>query len=149
MKRYASALTLCLLLLCACDSRDEPPLSLSAVRILEPLPGGGPAAGYLTIENHQDRPLVLNAVSSPQFERVQIHVTAIEDDVARMQRLDELAIDARQAFELAPGGTHLMLIAPRHPLNAGDRITLQFDFDDHGLLIIDTTIVARRTVEGS
>ena len=136
-------------LLAACATDDRPPLSIDGLRVLAPMPATDVSVGYMTIENHEDRPLVLKSVSSPQFERVEIHVTILDGDIARMQRMEQLEIGAASSVELKPGGTHLMLIGPVADVTAGTRISLQFDFSDRGLLIVETTIVGRQPADAA
>ena len=49
-----------------------------------------------------------------------IHDTVIEDGVASMNHLDELAIAAGETVNLAPLEKHVMLMRPSQPLNKGN-----------------------------
>ncbi|RRQ20861.1 copper chaperone PCu(A)C [Thiohalobacter thiocyanaticus] len=81
-------------------------------------------AGYMTLHNPgaSDREIV--RVTSPAFERVELHLSRVEDGMARMIPQDALRIPAHGSLELAPGGYHLMLFNPAAPLQPGDKVEL-------------------------
>jgi len=86
------------------------------------------AAGYLTLVNGGPADRLLS-VTSEAAERVELHSNDQQGGMMRMRRLDQgLALPAAASTVLAPSGTHLMFIAPRKPLVAGDtvRATLRF-----------------------
>ncbi len=92
--------------------------------VRESPPNASMMAGYLTLVNETDRPLVLVGASSPQFERVEFHRSRVEGGMARMTRERELVVAPGKALRLAPGGRHLMLVKPKRALRAGDRVEL-------------------------
>jgi copper(I)-binding protein len=92
-------------------------------------PGAPTAAGYLTLVNTGAQADRLLSVTSEAAERVELHGSDLQGGVMRMRMLgDGLELPAGARVELAPSGTHLMFIAPRRPLVAGDtvRATLRF-----------------------
>ena len=93
-------------------------------------PGSRMTAGYLTLQNAAAHDITLVSITSPQFERVEIHRTTLVDDVARMEKIEALGIPAGGNIELAPGGLHLMLIGLRGALSEGDDVILHLVFDD-------------------
>ncbi len=92
--------------------------------VREAPPNAPMMAGYLTLVNSTDRPVVLVGASSPQFERVEFHRSRVEGGMARMTRERELVVAPGKKLQLAPGGRHLMLIKPKRPLRAGDQVEL-------------------------
>ena len=102
---------------------DVAPLVASDVRINGPLPGMQMAAGYLTLTNYTSRPITITEVTSPQFGRVEMHESVIEDGVARMVELEGLALPTAASVVFEPGGKHLMLMQPADDLDA---VTLEF-----------------------
>jgi len=86
-------------------------------------------AAYMTIRNTTSEKVTLRSITSPQFEKVEMHRSRITDGIMRMQRLDTIEIPPRSQITLAPGGIHLMLVRPRHVLRPGDRVSLVLDFD--------------------
>jgi hypothetical protein len=73
--------------------------------------------------------VTLRRVTSPEFARVEMHTTLIDDGLARMMALDSLTIAERSGLTFAPGGPHLMLMEPVSALSVGDVVTLEFHFD--------------------
>ncbi len=85
-------------------------------------PPGRMMAGFMTLTNLSDEPIVLVDAFSPLFERVEIHTMIMEDGVMRMRRLEHLTIEPGESVALEPGGKHLMLMRPREKLSTGDQI---------------------------
>lgn len=131
-----------LLLLCACGG-ETMPLSASDVTVLEPLPGQDRTVAYLTLDNAGDVPVTVSGVTSPQFRAVEMHATIIDNGVAGMQALDAIMIAEGSSIAFEAGGRHLMLIEPRDLLEAGDAVTLEFHYDQPGLLILSAPMRSR------
>ncbi len=112
--------------------------------IREAPPGATVLAGYLTLSNTTDSPLVIETVSSPDFQAVEIHRSWVEGGIARMQPVSELTIPAAGSIELAPGSYHLMLFRPVQPLTAGDTVALRLQTAD-GACVTVTAPVLRQT----
>lgn len=93
-------------------------------------PGGARVAGaYITIANTSDSDDRLVSASSSRAERVEIHETVVENDIARMRRIDSLVVPAHGALAMAPGGMHVMFVGISAPFAAGEAadVTLQFE----------------------
>ena len=99
-------------------------------------PGSATLAGYLTLRNTDATATALVAVSSSEFASVELHRTEQDGDSVRMRPVLRLEIPAQASVELAPGGTHLMLFAPRATLAAGQRVTLTLRFADGTTLTV-------------
>ena len=127
----------------ACGQPAGPPLTISNVVVLEPVPGMSVAAGYLVLENHSDQPITIEKVTSPQFASIEMHETIILDDVARMVSLSSLIVDRRSNIVFEPGGKHLMMFASSSDIMPGLPVTIQFHNDSRGLLIVATTVSSR------
>ena len=136
MLRYGIlALALCA---SACSGEHRVPLSVTNVTVTRPLPGTSMSAGYFTIENHGSSVVVVTAIDSPQFARVDMHETVIENDVSRMRSIDALRIEPGQRVRFEPGGKHLMLMqADEFPTS----VTLNFLSGEALLLSVSTTPV--------
>jgi copper(I)-binding protein len=61
---------------------------------------------------------------------VQLHESRTDDGIARMRRLDFPTLAPGQAFVLAPGGRHLMLMRPSRDLDAAT--TIHVDVEAEG-----------------
>jgi copper(I)-binding protein len=102
---------------------------------VRPTPPGAPtAAGYLTITNHGATPDSLLGGSSDELRGIEVHQMSMTGNVMRMRPIaGGLAIAAGQSVMLTPGGDrHLMLIAPKRPLRAGDRVPATLRFEKAG-----------------
>ncbi|KAA3621767.1 MAG: copper chaperone PCu(A)C [Proteobacteria bacterium] len=85
-------------------------------------PNVGTLAGYVEVRNGTDQPLVIVRATSPAFEEVTFHRTETDEGLVRMIEVPDLPLPPGGSFALKPGGYHLMLIAPRQPLRAGDNV---------------------------
>ena len=97
-------------------------------------------AGYARIVNSTDKPLILQQVSSPAFESVEIHRSVIENGTATMQQQSSITIAAGSTFEFKPGDYHLMLFEPVTPIKAGKSVKLEFIFTDSVSIVADAVV---------
>ena len=74
--------------------------------------------------------------AQPQLGSVELHESVIEDGVARMVALDELALQPGATVQFAPGGKHLMLMRPGDDLVS---VTLEFHAGDTVVLRVSVT----------
>jgi copper(I)-binding protein len=93
------------------------------------LPNGLPAAGYLVIRNGGATVQRLTGASSPDYSSVMLHRSIRENGVDRMVMASGgVDIAPGESLSLAPGGYHLMLRQPSHPIRPGDTATLHLVF---------------------
>lgn len=137
-------LVLYLAVLVASCGESGPPLTATGVVAFAPLPGRDFSAAYLTLHNHSQEALTIQQVSSPEFAKVEIHESMTVDDVIRMRRLDSLTLDAGTSTQFVSGGKHLMLIEPVNELAPGQSVTLQFEYNAGGILIVNTQLKTRK-----
>jgi copper(I)-binding protein len=95
-------------------------------------PGSPVAAAYLVIDNRGARSDRLLSASSPRADKVEVHATVHDGDVARMRKVEPLHVGAGERVVLEPGGMHLMLMGLRKPLAEGERIPLVLEFEVAG-----------------
>lgn len=119
----------------ACSGESGPPLSVTDITITRPLPGTSMSAGYFVLQNHGSSDVIVTAIDSPQFARVDMHETVIENDVSRMRRIAELRIESGQSVHFEPGGKHLMLMQAQDSLQT---VTLNIYSGDTLLLSVST-----------
>ena len=118
-------------------SADDAPLEAAGVRVTLPLPGTQVSAGYFELVNNGSEAIRISRVSSPQFGKVEMHETVVENGVARMVGLDHVTIAPGSGVTFEPGGRHLMLMQPAADL---DTVTLEFHAD--GALVLAVTVEA-------
>jgi copper(I)-binding protein len=94
-------------------------------------PAGLPMmAGYGRISNPCKGPLAIVAAHSDAFADTSLHETRIEGGMSRMRATAALRLAPGGSAVLEPGGFHLMLMNPTHPLHAGDRVAIEFTLED-------------------
>jgi len=129
---------LALLALVACSPGTSPAtdpdqngeISISDAWVRLPPPGATVAAGYLHLSNpgpHDER---LLAVDTAAAARVEIHDMQVVSGVMQMRPLEHgLPLPAGETTTLAPGGLHLMLMAPETGFNLGEEVTMRLRFE--------------------
>ncbi len=108
-------------------------------------PGTPVAAAYLVIDNRGPRSDRLLSASSPSAEKVEVHATIHDGDMARMRKVDPLHVAAGERLVLEPGGMHLMLVGLRKPLTEGELIPVVLEFEVAGQLRTEIRIFAAGT----
>lgn len=88
----------------------------------------GVLAAYMTISNNSRHTVQIDSASGADFTMIEIHRTMMHEDMAQMVKQSSLRIEAGKSLVLEPGGYHLMLMKPRRPLRAGDKVILQLHF---------------------
>jgi hypothetical protein len=95
-------------------------------------PGATVAGGYMTIRNAGAAPDRLVGASSPAAARVELHVHVREGDVMKMREVKGYDVPAKGAFELKPGGAHLMFMQIRKPFIEGEKVPVTLKFERAG-----------------
>ncbi|MGH7188606.1 MAG: copper chaperone PCu(A)C [Acetobacteraceae bacterium] len=101
------------------------------------IPGGSPSAGYFKLTNRGDKPLSLVGAECADFGMVMIHRTIERGGLSTMRPVHELTVAPGGNVEFAPGGYHLMLMRPRHPLEPGGRLPVTLRFADGSSLQVE------------
>ena len=152
-KAYLRALAfLCLLASAAPTSADQTQhthdASNNTVMIMAPWVRAAPPtarvmAGYVTLHNQSDGQRSLTGVSSPMFERIEIHESYVEDGVSKMRQLIKLDIAPGKMVTLKPGGLHLMLIGPTAAAKRASQIDMTFAFEDGSTKTLKVNVLDR------
>jgi copper(I)-binding protein len=129
------ALPLLIVLVAACSEAPGPPIAVTNVVVTSPGAAMPMAAGYMKIGNRSGAPIRITAVTSPNYESVEMHETTVEDGVARMRELPELVIHDGETVTFERGGKHLMLM---RPVGEPDTVTLNFYSEDVLLVTVST-----------
>jgi copper(I)-binding protein len=116
----------CLNLLMLSSAMAADALSFSQAMVPQAPPGAQVMAGFMQIANNSEQDIDIIAVSSPQFESVEMHLSKDVDGIARMLPQHQLSIKSGEQLILKPGSYHLMLIKPVKTLNYGDTVELNF-----------------------
>ena len=92
------------------------------------LPANLPAAGYAVIRNDSNQPVKLIAADSSDYGMAMLHRSVQQNGKDTMQMVSALSIPAHGEVKLAPGGYHLMLMNPKHPIKPGDTVHVTLHF---------------------
>ena len=139
-------LTTLLLLIGSSLTMADATLTISEPWIREAPPTVRVMAGYMAMVNTGNTTVTVTSVSSPDFERAEVHRTVVEAGIARMLPVKQLEIPANSQLKLEPGGLHLMLFNPQRPLREGASVTLTIHRSD-GSKVTATAPVIRKTGE--
>ena len=102
-------------------------------------PGIEVGAAYFVITNRGERDRLIG-VSSPAAERAEVHVTTMDGNLMRMQRVDTVDIPHGAATSFAPGGRHVMLVGLKQVLKAGAAFPLTLTFENAGSLAVQVRV---------
>jgi copper(I)-binding protein len=100
--------------------------------VREAPPTSKTTAAYLQLHNHTQGNVNLLKAESPQFNKVEIHNTIIENNVAKMVEIDKLEIPKDQMVELKPKGLHIMLIEAKSGVSpkTGEMVDVKLFFSN-------------------
>ena len=107
-------------------AQAQPP-EISDARIIQPPPGAKVAAAYFTVQNNSQEPLVIISASTESAANVSIHLSVVENDVAKMIPQDSITIDAGSSLEFKHGSYHLMLMGLKAPLTPGTMLAFEIE----------------------
>lgn len=124
----------------AAHAAETPAVSASGAWI-RVLPGNLPAGGYVTLENTSDKAIAVTGAESADYGDAMIHRSSTETGMGRMEMVDKVPVPAKGKVAFAPGGYHVMLMQPKHPVNPGDKVVVTFELSDGSKLPV--TFVAR------
>ena len=94
-------------------------------------PGARVAGGYMVIRNQGAADRLLSA-SSPASAKVELHVHVHDNGVMKMHEVPAYDVPAKGAFELKPGGAHLMFVDIKRPFKEGEKVPVKLKFEKAG-----------------
>ena len=103
-------------------------------------PGAKIGAGYMVIRNGGRSMDRLVGASTTVAQRVELHMTEADRDVARMRPVKAYEIVAGRRIELKPGGAHLMLVNLSRPLREGDKVPVTLKFEKAGEVQVEMDV---------
>jgi copper(I)-binding protein len=95
-------------------------------------PGAKVAGGYMVIRNQGAAGDRLVSASSPASAKVELHVTMNDNGVMKMREVPGYDVPAKGAFELKPGGAHLMFVQIKRPFKEGEKVPVKLKFEKAG-----------------
>jgi len=121
----------------------EPPIRVVDAWARATPPGAENGAVYCTITNHGAADKLVGARSSAA-RGAEIHASISENGVVEMRRIEALAVGAGASVELAPNGTHVMLLGLAAPLAPGTKVALTLVFAAAGEIAVEVPVVDAR-----
>jgi len=94
------------------------------------LPGGVPAGGYFVLRNEGAKTVTLTGASSPACGNVMLHKSMQMGGMDRMEMVDGVAVPPKGRATFAPGGYHLMCMAPTAAMKPGRFVAVTLEFAD-------------------
>lgn len=130
-------------ILIACSSSQSDNVTFDDLIIYAPRAGSSVTAGFTNISNSTGETISIDAITSPQFNIVEIHETIIDNGVAKMLKIEKLIIDNDESVALKPGGKHLMLIDAKKVILEGEEINLIVKLSNDQTMNLKTPAVSR------
>ena len=81
-------------------------------------------AGFASFHNASDKTIEIVSISSPDYGRIEMHLSKQVDGLARMIHQKSLLVQANQMLTLKHGSYHLMMFKPARKLKSGDTVEL-------------------------
>jgi len=117
----------------------------SDIQIHDPWVRAAPAtvkvmAAYLKMTNHGDKSRKLISISSPDFDRVEMHQSVMHDDMTHMEHQQVLVIPAHTTVTFKPGELHLMLMGAKKTLHIDDSVPMTLTFHNGEKITFTATV---------
>jgi len=108
-------------------------------------PNAPTAAIYARLKNPGGQADRLVAVEGDIGAMLHLHHVERDGSVQRMRASAGVDVPAGGVVDLRPGGDHVMIMQPVHPLTAGERFPVTFVFEHAGRLRIDVQVKPLRS----
>ena len=129
---FRSIIMTVLMLVAGHTQAADPHLMVMDPWVREAPPNAKMMAGYFTIMNHSGESAEIVGASCDKFEKVEMHKTVHKDGVAKMIAQPSVQVGKHATVKFQPGGLHLMLINPKSPLKAGDKVDISLKLKKGG-----------------
>ncbi|MFW2371666.1 MAG: copper chaperone PCu(A)C [Gammaproteobacteria bacterium] len=130
MRHPVTSIVTILLLAFASSIAQAHHLQVKNIWIPEAPPVTKVMAAFMVFQNRSDKDINITEISSPEFGRVEMHLSKIVDGVAKMLPQKQLTVPANGQLVLKPGSYHLMLFNPKKALKSGDSATIDITVSD-------------------
>lgn len=135
-------------------SAVAPTLHWSRAYIVTPA-GNAPAVLYVTIQNPTAKADTLLRVTTPLVDVAMLHANTTSGSMNEPQgtmsmvEVSTIEIPSDTTIALAPGGTHVMLMNPKHAITRGDSIPVTLVFTHAGALSGKAAVIAYTDVDSA
>lgn len=97
---------------------------VSDAHVVQPPPGSKVAAAYFTINNSGSEALEITNVESDIAKKVEVHLSFVENDVAKMIKQESVEVGAGESLDFKHGSYHVMFMGLNQELVAGSSFNL-------------------------
>ena len=102
-------------------------------------------AGYIKIENKNEKDERLISVVSDFSKRIEIHDMYIKNNVMIMKHLERgVLIKSKSQLDFKPGSLHIMFIDLTKSLNKTNLQKVKFNFKNAGSIVVNMPIMDKR-----
>ncbi len=104
------------------------------------LPGSIPAGGYFTLRNNGRQAVALTGASSPACGSIMLHQTTSSGGMAGMNHVMVVDVPPGGSASFAPGGYHLMCMAPGPTMKPGGAVPVTLIFQSGAKLTVNFAV---------
>lgn len=144
---FMAALAACLFLAAGASAHDMPPAKAGTVVLSAPFarasatPVAKTGAIYLTLTNEGSGDDRLVGAATPAAAKAELHTHVMKDGAMRMRPVESLEIPVGETVPVKPGGTHIMLMGLKAPLEEGGTVDLTLTFERGGDVTIAVPVL--------
>ncbi len=121
---------------------------LGDIRIVHPwamptapsITDGANGAGYLVLKNNGRNPDKLLSASTEVAGKVELHARDKAGDTRTLRQTNAIEIAAGGEVRLEPGGSYLILVDLKKPLEEGQHFPIVLQFEHAGKITVDTVV---------
>ena len=115
-------------------------LSFENAWVREAPPMAKNLAGYVSVKNISGESVSIVSLSSPLFEKVEMHVTTLKNGMMRMRQLGSLSLKSGEMVVFEPGGKHFMLKKPKKRIISGLKVPIMVNLKSGEMLSIQMEV---------
>jgi copper(I)-binding protein len=97
---------------------------------------GETSAVYMSITNNGEETIIIVSIETDVAQLAELHETVVENDVAQMQPIEALVIDASETVDLMPGRKHIMLMQLTQDIVADEDIHISLVLDSGDTVMV-------------
>lgn len=127
MKKLLVIVIMCMLFMNACTPKEGIEVRDGWARAAAQ---GDNGAVYFTIVNYDADDELIGA-SVDFAEAVEMHESAMDNDVMQMRMVESVPLPTGEKVEFAPGGLHIMLVNLARNLEVGETVNVTLHFKNH------------------
>jgi len=102
--------------------------------------GGETSALYMSITNNGEEVVTIVGVETDVAQLAELHETVVENEVARMQPVEALVIEAGETLDLTPGRIHIMLMQLTQDIVTDENIDVSLMLDSGDMVMVTAVV---------